>query len=225
MKNYILITFLFSIAICGYSQYDDKLVQFSGVVKSETGLSLPYVHIIILNNNRGTVTDINGMFSFVTNPNDTILFSSVGFKRQIFTIPDTVEGKFVDKIITLQTDTILIEEVMILPWKTYEEFKQAFIELRVEDKDMENAQRNIALLQKHISMYADDYVSPQINFNHYMQQKNTENMYRGMQPSTPLLNPLAWARFIESVKNGDLKDENKEARKKNKIRKKKEKIK
>lgn len=190
---------------------EKEYVQFSGFVRSNSGTPLPFVNVINLNTHKGTISDLKGMFSFITEKNDSILFSSVGFKKKMVVIPDTITSSFFNKDISMTVDTFEIEEVMIFPWKDYEEFKQAFIELDIEDKDMENAIKNIALLKTQIVLNVS--ADPGLNFDYVMQQQYNQLMNEGLQPTTQLLNPLAWGRFIEALKSGDLKDKNKELRK------------
>ena len=172
---------------------------------------MPYVHIYNLKTENGVVSDNKGMFSFIVKKNDTILFTRIGLKRQQIVIPDSLSEPFFYKDIMLEYDTIMIREVRIFPWKTYEEFKKAFAELEIEDKDMENAIKNIAMLKSQI--YLDQTPVPTMNHNFIMHEQYNNMYNRGMAPSTQLVNPLAWARFIDAVKKGELKIQKKKYKK------------
>ncbi|RPI45734.1 MAG: hypothetical protein EHM46_01395, partial [Bacteroidetes bacterium] len=124
---------------------EKELVQFSGIVRDLQHMPLPYVNIIILNERRGTTTDNRGMFSFVVRPNDTILFSHLGHKSTIHIIPDSIGGQQYPADIFMVSDTFHLAEVRIYPWKTYQEFKEAFLALELPDDDQQRAYHNIAL--------------------------------------------------------------------------------
>ena len=134
---------------------DDDLVQFSGMVRDLQHQPLPYVNIIILNERRGTTSDQRGMFSFVVRPNDTILFSHMGHKGTIHVIPDSLGGQQYPADIFMVSDTFQLAEVRIYPWKTYHEFKEAFLALELPDDDEQRAYHNIALIKTQIKM--NDY--------------------------------------------------------------------
>lgn len=196
----------------GYAENEEDLIQFSGIVINETGIPLEGAHILVLNNYKGTITDERGLFSFITHPLDTILFSSVGFKKKSYIIPDTIDEKHLNTVIVMDTDTIMIDEVKIFPWKTYQEFKRAFAELEIEDRDLKNALHNIALLRTQIIL--ETSADPGLNFQYVMNEQYQQIMNYGLEPTTQLLNPIAWAKFFQAIKNGDFKDQNKEIRKK-----------
>ena len=59
------------------------LVQFSGVVVTDSLMPVPFTNILVKNTYRGTMSDVYGYFSFVAQEGDTILFSAVGFQRSV----------------------------------------------------------------------------------------------------------------------------------------------
>mgnify|MGYP000962903257 CR=1 FL=1 len=182
---------------------DGDLVQFSGRLLSENSKPLPFAHILVMNNYRGTITDREGKFSFVTQVNDTIMFSTLGFKRKYLVIPDTLTEPFLSIDIRLRQDTIMLEEVRIYPWKSYEEFKQAFVNLDLPDDDMDNARRNIALLRTQIIM--DETPNSRANFNKILEDQYRQTFTQGMYPTYQIFNIMAWADFFEALKRGDFK--------------------
>ena len=73
------------------AQKNEDFIQFSGVAISEDSLQpVPYCSIIDNQTKRGTISDYFGYFSFVAKKGDTIIFSSIGYKKSRFTIPDTL---------------------------------------------------------------------------------------------------------------------------------------
>jgi len=186
------------------SELDDELVQFSGMVRDLQHRPLPDVNIIILNERRGTTSDRRGMFSFVVRPDDTILFSHMGHKGTIHTIPDSLGGQQYPADIFLVSDTFHLAEVRIYPWKTYHEFKEAFLALELPDDDAQRAYHNIALIKTQIKMN-DFGPSPNINFREVMKQQYNQLYTAGQYPYYTIFDPMRWAKFFESVKRGDFK--------------------
>jgi hypothetical protein len=191
-----------------YAQKKNDLIQFYGRLYNELIEPLPYAHVLVLNNSRGTITDPNGKFSFVVQKNDTIMFSSLGYKRKIMVIPDTLSEPYLHRDIFLETDTFMIQEVEVYPWKNYEEFKQAFVNLKLPDNDAERARKNIALIKTQIIL--DDNPDPGANFQYVLQQQYDESFRQGRYPSYQLFNVFAWEKFFEALKRGDFRqDKNK----------------
>jgi len=185
----------------------DNLIQFSGIIVTGDSLKpVPYVNIIIENTHRGTTSDFFGYFSFVAKEKDTILFSSVGFKKNRFIIPDSLSTNRYSLIQVLLTDTVLLTETYIYPWPTKEQFRMAFMNLNIPDDDMERAKKNLELIEMHERFKAMGMDGSQ-NFKNFMHEQTSRLYYAGQYPSTNLLNPIAWAKFIQAWKNGDLKIE------------------
>ncbi len=203
MRKIILFFFINLLFIAFVYPQDKQLVQLTGRITDEIFQPLPFAHILIMNNFRGTISDSDGKFSIVTEVNDTILFSTVGYKRKIIVIPDTLPKPFLIIDLRLKQDTILIAEVEIYPWKSYEEFKEAFLNLKLPDDDNERARRNIALIKTQIIL--DNSPNARENFNHVMEQQYRETFNKWMSPTYQVLNPFAWAKFFEALKRGDFK--------------------
>jgi hypothetical protein len=191
------------------AQEQKDLVQFSGVVVTADSLKpLPYVNVIIRNTWRGTVTDYFGFFSFVARMRDTIEFSCLGFKKSMFVIPDTLASNRYSLIQMMQNDTIMLRETIIYPWPTKEQFKEAFMNLRIPDDDLERARKNLAQAEMQV-LYENMPMDGSMNFRNQMQQQQSRLYYAGQLPPNNLLNPIAWAKFIEAWQNGDFKRKDK----------------
>ena len=191
-----------------YSQEEkvmDKgdLIQLTGRLLDELLQPLPFAHILVMNNYRGTITNRDGKFSFVTQVHDSIMFSSLGYKRKILLIPDTLKEPFLSIDIILQQDTFMIGEVVVYPWKSYEEFKLAFLNLELPDDDMDNARRNIALLKTQIIL--DETPNSRANFNKILEDQYRQSFNMGTYPTYQIFNVMAWADFFKALKRGDFK--------------------
>lgn len=203
MKKYLSILIIYILYTSVINGQDKNLVQFTGRITNEISEPLPYAHILIMNSLRGTITDREGKFSLVVEVYDSILFSTVGYKREILTIPDTLPKPFLTVDVVLEEDTILIAEVKIYPWKSYEEFKKALLNLKLPDDDNERARQNIALIKTQIIL--DNEPNARENFQYVMQQQYRETFSRGMYPSYQIFNAFAWAKFFQALKRGDFK--------------------
>ena len=189
-------------------QEENGLVQFSGIVRDLEHRPLPYVNIIILNDRRGTTTDNRGMFSFVVRPNDTILFSHMGHKSTMHVIPDSIGGQQYPADIFMVNDTFQLAEVRIYPWKTYQEFKEAFLALDLPDDDEQRAYHNIELIKTQIRVNRDGAVpNPNIAYREVMRQQYNQLYSAGQTPYYTIFDPMRWAKFFEALKRGDFKQE------------------
>ncbi|TAH41563.1 MAG: carboxypeptidase-like regulatory domain-containing protein [Bacteroidetes bacterium] len=187
------------------SQMNQNLVQFSGVVvTTDSLLPIPFTSIMIRNSYRGTISDYYGFFSFVARMGDTIEFSALGYKRMNFVIPDTLSDHRCSLIQMLAKDTVLLKEVVIFPWPTKEQFKEAFLQLRIPADDIARAQRNLDSDQLGI-LGAMMPMDGNMNFKYQMEQQSSRLYYSGQLPPNNLLNPIAWSKFIQMWQNGEFK--------------------
>lgn len=217
-KKYLLFLLLTLAAQHAFSQKksaatDKSLVQFSGVVVTADSLQpLPYTSIIIKNTYRGTITDYFGFFSFVAKMGDTIEFAAIGYKRAEVVIPDTLTDQRCSMIQLLQRDTILLKEVVIFPWPTKEQFKEAFINLRVPDDDLARAEKNLDRNQINF-LAATMAMDGSMNYKNFINQQSTRMYYTGQMPTTNLMNPVAWAKFIQAWQDGAFRRKDKKSTK------------
>jgi hypothetical protein len=199
---YILFTF---ILVNSLHSQDKKLIQLSGRVTDELLRPIPFAQILILNNYRGALTNNYGNFSLVVEESDSILISAVGFKNRYLQIPVSHPSNFLNIELIMRLDTLVIAEARIYPWKTYEEFKEAFVNLNLPTDDMERARRNIALIRTQIIM--DHEPSARANFQHIMEQQYQQTFIKGQLPSYQLFNAFAWAKFFQALKRGDFRSD------------------
>lgn len=209
-KIFVLIILFF---ICGknFSQESkNNLIQFSGVVVTADSIKpIPYTNIYIINSHRGTICDYYGYFSFVAEKQDTILFSSMGFKDDTFIIPDTITSNRYSLIQVMSSDTIMLTETVIYPWPTKEQFKEAFLELDIPDDDLAIAQKNLdkeKLRQKAENMK----MGASMNYRNYMDRQHSKLYYAGQTQPITILNPFAWAKFIKAWRDGKFKRKDKD---------------
>lgn len=211
-----LLTFLLS-ACCIYSgaqstfsdtasKKPDKLIQFSGVIITHDSLQpIPFVSVFDKTTRRGTISDFYGFFSFVAREKDTIVFSSVGYKKAFYIIPDSLSENRYSIIQMLKQDTIVLKEQVIYPWPSKEQFAQAFVNLTLPEDYLAKAQKNLeksALYKSSLELPND----PEMSYRYAMQKELTKMYSAGQVPTLNLLNPVAWYKFIEAWKSGAFKN-------------------
>ena len=201
---FIVFQFLFAQSLQA-QKYEDRLIQFSGVVVTGDSLSpVPFANVMTDNSRRGTMTDYYGYFSFVAKEGDIISFSAVGFKKSKFIIPHNLEESRYSMIQILNNDTIQLKETVIYPWPTREQFKEAFLNVELPVTDFDRAQHN--LQQEDMAMRMEQMpASGAETFKFSMQNVQSKLYYAGQAPPISIFNPFAWAKFIEAWRNGDFK--------------------
>lgn len=205
----ILTILLLSISSFAMAQTDKELVQFTGVtVTGDSLLGVPYVIVKVKGTNHGTITDYYGFFSFVARLGDTIEFSSVGYHKARYIIPDTLRENKYSLIQVLNIDTVNLPTATVYPWPTKDEFKQAFVNLQLPDDDYSRARRSLD--KNNLDAIAMN-LPPDASLNYkYSQNERTSQLYyAGQLPQNTLLNPIAWAKFIQAWKSGAFKRKDK----------------
>ena len=191
-----------------FAQKDSKLVQFSGVIRNLKYEPVENVHIINIHKRTGTTSNDKGMFSFIVNPTDSILFSAIGYKNTLVVIPNKIEGKHYPRDVYILNDTIKLAEVKIFPWKSYAEFKVAFINLELPDDDIQRAYKNIALIKAQLNM--DFEPDANLSYRTAMRQRYQSLYSIGQIPYYSVLNPISWMKFFEAIKDGDFSNKDKD---------------
>lgn len=181
------------------------LVQFSGVVVTGDSLEpVPFTSIGVKGSYRGTVSDVYGYFSFVAQEGDTLQFAAVGFKRSLFVVPtDLVESKY-SMIHQLYPDTIMLGTANVYPWPTREQFADAFLNMELADDDYLRALHNLSPAQM-MQRMEDMPPDPTGSYQTLAMLDATKIYNQGTVPTVNLMNPIAWAQFIQAWKAGAYK--------------------
>ena len=184
----------------------EHFIQVDGLVFDRNGKPIANVNIISFRLVRGSISEGTGVYSIISIPGDTLLFSAIGFKKTLLKVPLDISGNRFTTDIMLDDDTINIENVVILPWKTYDEFKRAVLNYEPNSVETKNMNINIALIRKSIQDLSIKS-SPEAGYRYAMQQNYNSLMTKNQYPVNNLLNPFAWAKFFKGVKNGMFKSE------------------
>ena len=190
-----------------FAQEHSNSIVFKGkVVASRTSEFLPNAYVFNANSGRGALTDDLGNFQLYVYPGDSLTFSYVGYKKKYFIVPYVLESVQTG-IIHMAEESQMLAEVKVYPYSTEEDFKKAFMDMKLEneagrkalEKNLEQSKLNVLALQAGLSGAG--------NFRNFSEQMtfNMANRNFVQSPLMALTNPFAWANFIKSIKNGDLK--------------------
>lgn len=184
----------------GFGQ-ERKVVQFSGFVLNQNNVEIPYCNMIIKRRNIGTTCKINGFFSVAVYEGDTILYSAIGYKKRKVAIPVNIENGDYYRDIVLQTDTIMLKELLILRWNTYRQFQEEFVNMQINEKeDYKIAVNNVERIieQEKLSWLngtvANSSATNYRNFINQQVNKNTVSLGNW-------LSPKAWNDYFELLRS------------------------
>jgi hypothetical protein len=203
--KYGLIAMVCAISLNASSQKDERLIQLSGVVVSSDSLQeMPYAGVYNKTIRRGTIADLYGFFSLVVHPGDTIMFRYYGHKPSSYIVPDTLSENRYSIIHMMTVDTFQLAEVVVYPWPSKEAFAQAFVEMNPYDDAMLRAQKQLSgqSLAQIASLVPSD---ASLAFGNVVNQNNTRLYTMGQSPVNNLLNPFAWATFLQKWRSGELR--------------------
>ncbi len=204
---YTLLLFLFytQTARAQFETSRDSVVQLYGVVMTADSLvGIPAVSIMVKGQNRGTITNAEGVFSIVVLKGDQVEFTHVTYKPKTISIPRNLEGNQYSVVQLMVIDTVYLPATIIKPRPTPDQFARDFAKNKVPDDDIEIARQNTSVAKRRIWMRTipgDGGEATRIQFNKIANKAT----YQGALPPQNLFNPAAWASFIEAWKRGDFK--------------------
>ena len=213
----ITLFFVVSSVLQSQTTGSDRYVQVSGIISDETGRLVMGAAVISQKLRRGALSEPTGIYSIVSIPGDTIFFRALGYKRYHTVIPYDYVSRFASVDIRLEFDTVQIEAVNILPWNTYGEFIRDITQEKPVDPIIENMNENLASIYVSLQNQTGFRISPEAGYMYVMEQNFNGLAYRGA-PSNNLLNPIAWAKFVQGMKTGLLKNHRFEKPKEAKVR-------
>lgn len=213
MKRRLL--FLISLAIAipfaskaQFEKLKDSVVQLYGVVMTADSLrAIPSVTVMIKGQNRGTITNEQGVFSIVVMKGDIVEFTSIGYKPKLANIPRNLEGNQFSLLQLMVTDTVYLPATIIKPRPTKEQFERDFVNVDIPDDDLEIARKNTDESKRRVlarTLPRDGRESS----NMFLRNNAQRYYYNGQAPPQNIFNPAAWAEFIQAWKRGDFKNQN-----------------
>jgi hypothetical protein len=184
----------------------DSVVQLYGIVMTADSLvGIPAVSVMVKGQNRGTITNNQGVFSIVVMKGDVIDFSHVSYKPKEITIPKTLEGNQYSLVQLMVADTVYLPATIIRPRPTPQQFARDFVNSKVDDDDIEVARKNNDVAKRRVLMKSVPGSATEAS---QLQFRNIANKasYAGQVPPMNIFNPAAWSDFIQAWKRGDFKN-------------------
>lgn len=185
----------------------DSLVQVWGMVSRADSNNIPINMAVvrIKNQNRGTLTTDKGTFSIVALPGDEILISHLGYKPLHYIIPKNYKNSNYEIFAEMSIDVVELPTVKVKSYPTPEEFKRDLLNTDFPDDVIAIAQKNInhKTIRDYLKYMPKDAIE---NINYMIKTQAASYYYYGQLPPMPIFDPLAWARFIQAWKSGELKD-------------------
>lgn len=210
MKKIIQYLFIFSFLLpvaakAQFETYKDSVVQLYGVVMSADSLmALPSVSIVVKGQNRGTISNEQGVFSIVVLKGDEVQFTSVGYKPKDVLIPKTLDGNQQSMIQLMVEDTVYLPATIIKKRPSREEFDRDFVNTKVPNDEQEIARQNLSESNRRALMAVLPRDGREAS-NYYLKQNAQKYYSAGQLPPQNIFNPMAWAEFIKAWKRGDYK--------------------
>lgn len=206
MRQVLAILFTF-FAFNGITQQEPKqndslrFVQLTGVVVTDSLYRVPFTRVADLSTRRGSIADYYGYFALVVHPGDTIQFSSLGYRKKTYIVPDTTTLKTISLVQIMTPDTILLDPVDVYPWPSREEFADAFVNMEIPNDDLRRAQERLSPQEMAFvgRLLTGDGTSA---YSAYRVSQYQKIYTRGQMPSNNLLNPAAWSDFIKGLGTG-----------------------
>jgi hypothetical protein len=184
----------------------DSVVQLYGIVMTADSLvGIPAVSVTVKGQNRGTITNNQGVFSIVVLKGDVIDFTHVSYKPKEITIPRTLDGNQYSVVQLMVADTVYLPATIIRPRPTPQQFARDFVNTKINDDDIEVARKNTDAAKRRVLMKSvpgDGGEATQIQFRNLANKAS----YAGQTPPMNIFNPAAWAEFIQAWKRGDFKN-------------------
>jgi len=213
VKKIILFTGLlfllsFQTAKAQFEASRDSVVQLYGVIMTADSLvGIPAVSVMVKGQNRGTISNAQGVFSIVVLKGDEVEFSHVTYKPKTVSIPKNLDGNQYSIVQLMVVDTVYLPATIIKPRPTADQFARDFANIKVPDDNIEILRKNTDAATRKILMKStpgDGGEATRIQMNKIANRA----VYQGQTPPQNIFNPAAWADFIQAWKRGDFKNKN-----------------
>jgi hypothetical protein len=183
----------------------DSVVQLYGIVMTADSLEgIPVVNITVKGQNRGTMTNNQGVFSIVVLKGDVVEFSHVSYKLKTVTIPKDLVGNQHSVVQLMVKDTVYLPATIIRPRPTPQQFERDFVKTKIPDDDIEIARQNNSSAKRRALMQSTPGDGGEATALQ-MRNASARASYAGQLPPQNIFNPAAWSEFIKAWKRGDYK--------------------
>jgi hypothetical protein len=196
----LLLTILFSFFNETFGQLGDSTkFSFSGIIYNSDELKNPLGKVNISKTNLlGTSSNVVGEFFIDVKPNDTLVFSHIGFHPITLTIPDSLtSGSLVAKLF-LVSDTVSLEQVYISSLQDFNSFKNQFLSMDVvPNQELSNAQNNIKLSMYEARTTTESTTEDKLEAS--LQKEANKSIYFGQLPPEHMVNFVSVAAGLISM--------------------------
>ena len=190
MKRFLLtIASIFIILHSVFSQLKgntDNGILFHGLAMDASTFSPISNSQIMINRVFSSVTGLDGTFAFYVNRNDTVVFKSLGYKSAVLFVSDTLIGGDYITGIYMNSDTLSIGEVIIVPRLT--NIKSEIMNARsITPVTMENARYNVAVSAYQGRNSQNQMGDPLGNYAYLKQKQRVDAYEKGGIPSNMIV--------------------------------------
>jgi hypothetical protein len=175
------------------------------IMTADSLIGIPAVSVMIKGQNRGTISNNQGVFSIVALKGDQIEFTHVSYKSKTILVPRNLEGNQYSIVQLMVADTVYLPATIIRPRPTPEQFARDFANMKVPDDDIEIARQNTSAAKRRVLMKTVPGSGSEAS-RIQMNKVATEATYYGQIPPMNIFNPAAWSDFISAWKRGDFKN-------------------
>lgn len=215
-SNKIYYTYFFIWAILmsfitkAYSQ-EKKIIQIRGLITNTQNDVLSYAFIYDQLAKKGYLANDKGEFNIFVERGSELTFSHIGHKKAGYTIPLIGNSEIFFLRIKLSSDTVFLKEITIFPWKTYQQFIQAFINTQIPNDDITRAEKNIEIMKSQLATMEDDdyFQSASVAYKINQQRMASDLYWKGQTQPMQIFNIMAWQEFIKYIREGKFKNPNK----------------
>jgi len=159
----------------------DKIL-FRGIVIDASTLAPVSNSQIMINNVFSAISGVDGSFFFYVQRSDTVVFRSLGYKESVLHINDTLSGREFITGIYLNSDTLSIGEVIIVPG--YTNLKSEILNAKSKvPANMDNARYNVAVSAYQGKNSAGILGNPDENYAAINQKRKIDAFEKGGIPS------------------------------------------
>ena len=165
--------------------------MFRGVILDASSQDRLAGSQILINKLLSGISAEDGTFSFYADKRDTIVFSMMGYKPASLIVSDTLTGPEFLTGVFLETDTIFIGEVIIVP--KFTSLKAEMLNPGItSDPRFENARSNISIATYQSKTNQGSLGDPRLNYEMLRQQQKVNAYERGGIPSDKIagISPL-----------------------------------
>lgn len=210
MKYKCILCLLLIQALIGFhtKAQDQELVQVSGVIVSRDTAHVPIPFATVYNKNLklGTYSNIEGFYTIIARPGDSILITCIGYLDYIMAVPQLVTNNSWVQIVQLTAKAYLLAETRVYPWGTRDQFRKAFVEMKLPEDDLVRYNKNLSpqQMKQLAAMLNNDGKSASMAT---LQKYANSYYYKGQIQTSNIFNPLAWAQFFNDISTGKYKIE------------------